>query len=163
MPERRPGNLLHRFVPQSNQAALQVDDPDITGGILPTRKHVSAGNGADRDEPIILQIAELAAGRDPDARPMILEQRMGAQPVEKTAVTPESRNLPVLLSAQAERSAHPDASIPGAQQGPPQRVEQSLVFGPGRNRKVTKAIEAAQGRHPDIAFTIFEEVSNGIP
>src|SRR4029453_10483650 len=144
MPERRPGNLLHRFVPQSNQPALPVDDPDITGGILRNRKHVSAGNGADGDEPIILQIAEVAAGRDPDAPPMILEQRMRAQPIEKPAVTSESRNLPVVPSTQAERSAQPDASIPGAQQGPHQRVEQSLFFGPGGNQKVTKGIEAAQ-------------------
>src|SRR4029434_3979547 len=106
MPEHRPGNLLHRFVPQSNQPALPVDDPDITGGILRHRKHVSAGNGADGDEAIILQIAEVSAGRDPDAPPMILEQRVRAQPIENPAVTSESRNLSVVSSYEAQGRRH---------------------------------------------------------
>src|SRR4029434_1997047 len=85
-PKRRPGKLLHRFAAQAQGAALLVHDPQVTLAIFDDRKHVSAWHRSNRNEPITLQIPELAVSRRPDPSPAIFEERPGALAVQQSTL-----------------------------------------------------------------------------
>ena len=161
-PERRPGKFLHGFAAQSEYAALIVHDPDVTRGILDNREHVSTGHTLDGNEAIARQIPELAVGRCPDAATVVFEKRTGAHPVEQPALPPKPLQPPTAPSAESEATPHPDASVPGGQHRPDRRCAQPLFLRERRDRQIMKSVESTQGGDPDVAFTIFEDITHGV-
>src|SRR5262245_27379781 len=76
MSQLRPRNLPDLTpAEQMKKTEIFISDPQIPGGVFNDAKHVSAGNTADGNKPVILHIAEAARGSYPDSAAIILKKR----------------------------------------------------------------------------------------
>src|SRR5262249_4954590 len=72
-----PGNTANRnALEHLHKAETRVRDPKIPSGVLGDRKHHCAGKVLYENKPVILQVANSAPRRSPDASAVILKESL---------------------------------------------------------------------------------------
>jgi hypothetical protein len=99
---------------------------------------------------------------DPNSPAIVLKDGIHGVIRQSTVSLAVNRNLPVIPSVQAIRSAKPNAAILGCENGPNEGVRQTLLARNRSHREVANAVDAIPGGHPNIAFTILKEIVNEI-
>src|SRR5215471_4244680 len=111
------------------KTVLPVGDPHTACSILGYESRISAGDCANGNEPIILQVTDAVKRGDPDSPAIILKERLQPTSWHSTignhshccrttrraccAASAVDRNLPASPFAQAIRTREPNASVSG--------------------------------------------------
>src|SRR6202035_4963832 len=110
MPHSGPRNLLELTPPdQMQETQILVGYPQTPCSVLGDGIHLSAGNGAYRNKPVILQVAEPSLRGDPNSPAIILKEGIGVISIQFPVLFSGAvnRNLPVSPSVQATIGADP--------------------------------------------------------
>src|SRR5262249_26108274 len=136
---------------------LLIGDPEISCRVLGDAMHGSARDAADGDKSVILQVAEFACRRDPDAPASILKKRIRVLSIEFAVASVERGDLPILPAVQTTGSSEPDTSISVRQNGQDRCIRQALFYRIRGDGKFAKAVETVIDGDPNVAFTILKE------
>src|SRR4030095_15008125 len=118
MSQLGPRNPLdHIPAEQLKETSILVGDPEILRRVLGDALHEAAGDAADGDKSVILQVANPVKSGNPNSPASILKKRIRSKAIEFPVASVESGDLPILPSVQTIAGAEPNASIPVRENG----------------------------------------------
>jgi hypothetical protein len=139
-----------------------VAEPNIPRTVLGDGLHASQGRGAYGNEPAILEPGNPVRRGGPNSPAIILKEGLHII-IRQSVAFPIYRDLTVVPSVQAIKSAKPDAAVPSRQNRKNVGIRQALLDRDRWYGEVAKAVEAIKGGDPNIAFAILEKALDEFP